>query len=106
MSESSMDTKDRGWRQLEIERQWPDRLSREQPSTDFLTGATIIQVGRPTKAEKDRLHGDEWLVIDYRPHGASEGRRVVLQFNELALWTEAEVPISENAPESSLGGPS
>jgi hypothetical protein len=89
------------WERIEIEPQWPHWRLCEQPSTNALAGATIVQIGRPTLAEKQRIYGDEWLVIDYRPAGAAETRRLVLQFNELAMWVEADVPMSETAARSS-----
>jgi hypothetical protein len=48
-----------------------------------LVGATIIRIGTP--AEAGLIEGGG-LVIDYRPEGSTEVRRVVFGFNELAMW--------------------
>lgn len=51
-----------------------------------LRGARLIQIGSPVE---DGLEGGG-LVIDYVVAGGSAPQRLVLAFNELGMWIEAE----------------
>lgn len=48
-----------------------------------LIGAQIINIGSP--ADPGRLEGGG-LVIDYKPAGSDQVKRLVLAFNELGIW--------------------
>ena len=50
-----------------------------------IIGSTIRNMG--TIPNKDLIEGGG-LVIDYVPAGSSDSKRVVLGFNELAMWIE------------------
>jgi hypothetical protein len=52
-----------------------------------LTGARIVQIGAPSN--DDGLEGGG-LVIDYIPVGSPQTKRVVLSFNEMAMWVAWE----------------
>lgn len=53
-----------------------------------LIGATIKRIGAPLKCPSGVEGGG--LVIDYVPKGKRQLRRVILSFNEIAMWVESD----------------
>ena len=61
------------------------RTTESPPWPEGLRGAAIVQIGAP---EESKLIDGGGLVIDYRPPGESEVRRIVLAFSESEMWVE------------------
>jgi hypothetical protein len=82
--------RDRNYRQIEIEPCLPARNAhhRTEPIPPGLVGATIVDIG--AAPEQLDVEGGG-LVIDYRPQGSDVVRRLVLAFNEIAMWVEEEI---------------
>ena len=62
---------------------WRD-LNPEEMFPEDLVGSIIVCIGT---AEDEGIEGGG-LIIDYRPSGKSENRRLVLGFNEIGMWVE------------------
>ena len=63
-----------------------------------LIGATIVRFGT-IPGEKVEGGG---LVIDYKPVGSDEAKRIVFGFNELGMWVDSEELISVTTDTSNL----
>lgn len=68
---------------------FPHACGRNQRVPRSLLGATIVKIG--TFADAELVEGGG-LVIDYRAKDSAEIQRVVLAFDEVAMWMEAEFP--------------
>lgn len=64
----------------------PHIFGRNESVPSDLEGAEIIQVGT---FEDETLVETGGLVIEYRPAGGNENRRLVFAFNDEAMWTVA-----------------
>jgi hypothetical protein len=73
-------------RAADVVGQLPDINGRGDKLPHGLEGATIIRIG--TLRDWSAVEGGG-LIIDYRPSGSEELRRVVLGFNELGMWEVA-----------------
>ena len=71
----------------------PHLFGRNEAIPLGLIGATILQVGT---YEDSNLVETGGLVIDYRPAGTSEARRVVFAFNDVAMWVAGECDAHES----------
>lgn len=60
-----------------------------------LRGATVVSVG--TLSDQKLVEGGG-LVIDYSPAGTDQVYRLVLAFNELAMWVEARFGMEDRRP--------
>ncbi len=65
----------------------PHVFRRNAPVPSSLVGATIVGIG--TFADAGLVEGGG-LVIDYRPADSVDTKRLVLGFNDEAMWVEAE----------------
>jgi hypothetical protein len=77
-------------RDARIVKKLPDIFGRRQPIPKDLVGATILRFG--TYQDGSLVEGGG-LVIDFQPAGADETHRLVLAFNDTAMWVAAEFPV-------------
>jgi hypothetical protein len=70
---------------LEVVQLLPDYFdyTRGDPVPDDLVGSVIVNIG--TIPVNGAVEGGG-LVVDYRPHGSQEIRRIVLAFNDCGMW--------------------
>jgi hypothetical protein len=78
------------FRDVRLLRRLPCRFESHEPETlpEELLGATIVAIGSPRNYG---LVPGGGLWIDYRPAGSGEVRRLVLAFDEVAMWVEAHI---------------
>lgn len=61
-------------------------VGKNRTRPDDLTGATIVRFGTVPSEEVE----GGGLVIDYKPTGSDEAKRIVFGFNELGMWVDSE----------------
>jgi hypothetical protein len=71
----------------EVIPKWPTRFdsNRGEDVPSELVGATIAAIGTLEVPYRERPEGGG-LVIDYRPAGVAETKRITLAFTETGMW--------------------
>ena len=77
---------------------WPNAFDSQRGSQipDDLVGATIVAIGTTS----ERVEGGG-LVLDYQPKNKKRVFRLILAFNELAMWIHRQSILAED-PERAL----
>ncbi len=75
---------------------WPNSFDSQRGDQipDDLVGAIIVAIG----TTNERIEGGG-LVLDYRPKNKQRVYRLILAFNELAMWIHQQAILAED-PES------